>query len=133
MWKRLQIRMSHKLQSTEKRRYFFNGFWELSDTQRQWDFLVTCVTEFEAKRTSHAEKSSSRRQKSKKWALLLDVNNVAVCKTFFLDTLNITSTGDNNDRGTSVRYQLHIRRHERKPSHETYQELNRERCNESSH
>ncbi|GFO37305.1 hypothetical protein PoB_006381000 [Plakobranchus ocellatus] len=51
----------------QKREGIFHGFWELSDTQRQWDFLATHVTEFEAKRASHAEKSSSRRQKSKKW------------------------------------------------------------------
>ncbi|GFO32251.1 DNA repair protein rhp54 [Plakobranchus ocellatus] len=74
----------------QKREGIFHGFWKLSDTQRQWDFLATHVTEFEAKRASHAEKSSSRRQKSKEWTLPLDVNNVAVCKTFFLDTLNIS-------------------------------------------
>ncbi|GFO49543.1 hypothetical protein PoB_007604800 [Plakobranchus ocellatus] len=55
-----------------------------------WDFLPTHVTEFEAKRASHVENSSSRRQKSKKWTLPFDVDNVAVCKTFFLDTLNIS-------------------------------------------
>ncbi|GFO42252.1 hypothetical protein PoB_006875700 [Plakobranchus ocellatus] len=59
-------------------------------TRKNRDFLATCVTEFEAKRTSHAENSSSRRQKSKKWTLPLDVNNVAACKIFFLDTLNIS-------------------------------------------
>ncbi|GFN74679.1 hypothetical protein PoB_000118500 [Plakobranchus ocellatus] len=80
----------HTSFNQRKKEGIFHGFWELSDTQRQWDFLATCVTEFEAKRASHAEKSSSSRQKSKKWTLPLDVNNVTVCKTFFLDTLNIS-------------------------------------------
>lgn len=74
--------------SEEQRENVFKAYWALSDLNRQRDFVVKNVTQYEKRRRTTC--SPSRRTHSLSWSLEIDGVKTNVCKTFFLHTLDIS-------------------------------------------
>ena len=90
MWGKVQIIGCKERFSSPDREKIFHSFWSLSDITRQRDFLLkyTEVTD----KTITKTKGKSRRSQTVKcfFPSNQETNISRVCKTFFLDTLDIS-------------------------------------------
>ena len=71
--------------SEEERQTIFSSYWDLSNYERQRDFLCHSVRENETKPGEKANK----RDVARTYTLRVKGRNIRVCKTFLLDTLSI--------------------------------------------
>lgn len=75
--------------SEEDRKELFQEFWKIGDHTRQWDYIARCVKTMNKKQVKNAE-GESKRNFSRKYSLILNNNEISVCKTMFLNTHGIS-------------------------------------------
>lgn len=74
--------------ATESREHIFKTYWAFGNSQRQRDYLSSCMTPIKPKYQYH--KHDSKRRDNNAFHFNIDGNNIRVCKTFFKSTLDIT-------------------------------------------
>ena len=77
----------HQNISEQKRQEIFDSYWSLGDITLQRNFLIKFA---KSKKKSTSSKTDSRRANSILWNLPSSNGNIRVCKTFFLQTLDIS-------------------------------------------
>jgi hypothetical protein len=81
----------HKKIPESQRQKIFHEFWALGDINRQRDYISSWVCVNPKKSRTNLTRSP-KRNLSRKWQFKIDGQFVTVCKTFFLDTLDISHT-----------------------------------------
>lgn len=72
----------------ESRREIFKRYWALGSTQRQRDYLASCMTPIRPKYQYH--RHESKRRDNTAFHFNIDGIHIRVCKSFFKSTLDIT-------------------------------------------
>lgn len=76
----------------EDRDLFFNEFWKLKDHTRKWDFIARHVRQVAKKQVTITAEQRSRRNYSRQYYFYIRNEKQRVCKTMFLETLNVSET-----------------------------------------
>lgn len=79
----------------EQRKQIFDNFYNLGTIQRQWEFIARCTDRILPKYRRVVESSKRKRNErglNVAYYFQLDNNRIRVCKTFFLNTLDISNS-----------------------------------------
>uniref|UniRef100_A0A6P7F318 Uncharacterized protein LOC114326041 n=1 Tax=Diabrotica virgifera virgifera TaxID=50390 RepID=A0A6P7F318_DIAVI len=76
----------------EDRDLCFNEFWKLKDHTRKWDFIARHVRQVAKKQVTITAEQRSRRNYSREYYFYIRNEKQRVCKTMFLETLNVSET-----------------------------------------
>lgn len=76
----------------EARQLIFEEFWRLGDHTRQWDFIIHCVKQSDKRQVTVNPGTESRRKFTRNYYFKIQHEEIKVCKSMFLNTLNISET-----------------------------------------
>lgn len=81
--------------SNHQRKHIFDNFYNLGNIQKQWEFIARCANRIVPKYRRVVETSKRKRNERMfncAYHFQLDDVRIRVCKTFFLNTLNISNS-----------------------------------------